>query len=89
MCLGVFDDADSESGVRIENGRTVTEIGQPEICPMKFSRTALLTDVGVVLDADSESRVRIQIGLTVPEILTFESYFLYIHIHFILVYLYI
>ena len=75
MCLGVFDYADSESGVRMENERTVTEIPQPEILPLKFSRTRPMADLEVVLDADTESVVRVQISLTIPEILTFESYF--------------
>ena len=35
---GVIFDADSESGVRIFIGRTVTEIRSPEILPNKFSR---------------------------------------------------
>ena len=52
--------ADSESGVRILIGRTVTEIRSPEILPVKFSRPALLTDPGVHLDPDSESDVRIK-----------------------------
>ena len=53
MSLGVVDDADSESAVRIENESPVTEIRSPEILPVKFSRPALLTDPGVIVDADS------------------------------------
>ena len=71
MCLGVFDDADSESGVTIEKRRTVTEILEPEISPVKFSRTALLTDLGEVLVPDSESLVRIHQYCTVMEIVPF------------------
>ena len=80
MCLGVIFDAESESGVRIENGLTVTEIRQSEVLPAKFSRTALLTDLGVVLVPDSESVVRIQKYCTVMEIvplLTQNLYFFY------------
>ena len=57
---GVTFDADSESGVRILIGRTVTEIRPPEILSKKFSRPALLTDPDVLLDPDPESVVRIQ-----------------------------
>ena len=71
ICLGVFDDADSESGVRIENGCTVTEILQPEFFPVKFSRTALSTYLGVVFCHDAESVFRIQISCSVSEIATF------------------
>ena len=70
MCLGVLFDAESESGVTIENGLTVTEIRQSEVLPAKFSRTALKTDLGVVMVPDSESVVRIQISCSVSEIAT-------------------
>ena len=71
MCLGVIFDAESESGVRIENGLTVTEIRLHEILPVKFSRTALSTYLGLVLGPNAESVVRIQISCSVSEIATF------------------
>ena len=80
MCPGVVFDAESESGVRIENGRTVTEIRQSEVLPVKFSRNALLTYLWVILGADSGSVVRIQKYCTVMEIvplLTQNLYFIY------------
>ena len=71
MSLGVFDDADSESAVRIENESPVTEIRSPEILPVKLSRTARSTYLGVILGPNSESVVRIQISCSVSEIATF------------------
>ena len=71
MCPGVVDYADSESAFRIEKGCTVTEIRSPEILPVKFSRTALSTYLGVVLGPNAESVVRIQISCSVSEIGTF------------------
>ena len=53
-------DVDSESTVRIINGRPVREIRSPEMLPVKFSGPALLTYPGVVLDTDSQSGLRIQ-----------------------------
>ena len=76
---GVIFDADSESAVRILNGRTVTEIRSPEILPEKFSRPALLTYPGVHLDPDSESVVRIQKYCTFTEIFNFYHKILYFH----------